>query len=215
MSVWAVVVAAGSGTRFGGFKQYELLGHRRVVDWAVAACRSVADGVVLAVPPNRPLRGEEGVDAVVAGGATRSSSVRAGLAAVPPEAEVVVVHDAARPLATAALFGAVVEAVREGADGATPALPIADTVKQVRDGEVVATLDRSQLVTVQTPQAFRADILRRAHLGEPDATDDAALVEAVGGRVVVVPGDPDNLKLTGPGDLASAERRVNARRPGP
>jgi 2-C-methyl-D-erythritol 4-phosphate cytidylyltransferase len=215
MSVWAVVVAAGSGSRFGGFKQYELLGHRRVVDWAVAASRSVAEGVVLAVPPNRPPRGEERVDAVVVGGATRSSSVRAGLTALPPEADVVVVHDAARPLAGPALFQAVVAAVRAGADGAVPGIPIADTVKRVRDGEVVATLDRAELVAVQTPQAFRAEILRRAHLGDPEATDDAALVEAVGGRVVVVPGDPENLKLTAPADLAGAEQRVNARRPGP
>ena len=215
MSVWAVVVAAGSGTRFGGFKQYELLGHRRVVDWAVAASRSVAAGVVLAVPPNRPPRGEEEVDAVVVGGATRSSSVRAGLAALPPEADVVVIHDAARPLATPALFEAVVAAVRAGADGAVPGIPISDTVKRVRDGQVVATLDRAELVVVQTPQAFRADVLRRAHLGEPEATDDAALVEAVGGRVVVVAGDADNLKLTAPEDLAGAEHRVNARRPGP
>ncbi|HWC12756.1 MAG TPA: 2-C-methyl-D-erythritol 4-phosphate cytidylyltransferase [Acidimicrobiales bacterium] len=215
MSVWAVVVAAGSGTRFGGFKQYELLGHRTVVDWAVAASRSVAAGVVLAVPPNRPPRGEEEVDAVVVGGATRSSSVRAGLAALPPEADVVVIHDAARPLATPALFEAVVAAVRAGADGAVPGIPISDTVKRVRDGQVVATLDRAELVVVQTPQAFRADILRRAHLGEPEATDDAALVEAAGGRVVVVAGDADNLKLTAPEDLAGAEHRVNARRPGP
>ena len=181
----------------------------------MAASRSVASGVVLAVPPNRPPRGEEKVDAVVLGGATRSSSVRAALAVLPAEADVVVVHDAARPLAGPALFEAVVAEVRAGADGAIPGIPIADTVKRVRDGQVVATLDRAELVAAQTPQAFRADVLRRAHRGEPEATDDAALVEAAGGRVVVVPGDPDNLKLTTPADLAGAEHRVNARRPGP
>lgn len=215
MSVWAVVVAAGSGSRFGGFKQYELLGKRRVVDWAVGACRPVVDAVVLAVPPNRPPRVEEKVDIVVAGGATRSSSVRAGLAALPADVEVVVIHDAARPLAARALFEAVIAAVRAGAEGAVPGLPITDTVKRVRDGEVVETLDRSELVCVQTPQAFRADVLRRAHRGDPEATDDAALVEAIGGRVVVVPGDPENIKLTARGDLAGAEQLVNARRPGP
>ncbi len=215
MSVWAVVVAAGSGSRFGGFKQYELLGKRRVVDWAVGACRPVVDAVVLAVPPNRPPRVEEKVDIVVAGGATRSSSVRAGLAALPADVEVVVIHDAARPLAARALFEAVIAAVRAGAEGAVPGLPITDTVKRVRDGEVVETLDRSELVCVQTPQAFRAEVLRRAHRGDPEATDDAALVEAIGGRVVVVAGDPENIKLTARGDLASAEQLVNARRPGP
>ncbi len=215
MSVWAVVVAAGSGTRFGGLKQYELLGRRRVVDWAVAACRSVADGVVLIVPPTRLPPVEEEIDAVVPGGASRSASVRAGLAALPTDAEVVVVHDAVRPLAGRVLFEAVVAAVRAGADGAVPGLPITDTVKRVRDDRVVETLDRSELVCVQTPQAFRADALRRAHAGDPEATDDAALVEAIGGRVVVVPGDPENIKLTAPGDLAGAEQRVNARRPGP
>ena len=208
MSVWAVVVAAGSGSRFGGFKQYELLGQRRVVDWAVAAARTVADGVVLAVPPGRLRGGEEAVDALVGGGATRSASVRAGLAAVPEHVEIVVVHDAVRPLASSALFSAVVAAVRDGADGAVPGIALTDTVKRVHQGTVVATLDRAELVAVQTPQAFRATALRRAHATGGDATDDAALVEAAGGRVVVVPGDPANLKLTALEDLAQAERRV-------
>jgi 2-C-methyl-D-erythritol 4-phosphate cytidylyltransferase len=215
MTVWAVVAAAGTGSRYGGLKQYELLGRRRVVDWAVTAARSVADGVVLVAPPGRLHLGEEAVEAVVPGAETRSASVRAGLAAVPADVEIVVVHDAVRPLASVALFEAVVAAVRAGADGAVPGVPLSDTVKQVRDGAVVATLDRGQLVAVQTPQAFRADVLRRAHLGEPEATDDAALVEAVDGRVVVVAGDPANLKLTGPDDLAQAEHRVNAALPNP
>ena len=124
------------------------------------------------------------------GGATRSESVRAGLAAVPPDAEVVVVHDAARPLATAALFDAVIDAVRAGADGAVPGLPVADTLKRVDDVRVIETVDRVGLVAVQTPQAFRAGVLRAAHAPAADATDDAALVEALGGTVVVVPGDP-------------------------
>ena len=117
-SVWAVVVAAGTGTRFGSPKQYELLGDRRVLDWAVAAARSVADGIVLVVAPDRAGESEPGVDAVVAGAATRSGSVRAGLAAVPGEVEIVVVHDAARPLASPLLFAAVVAAVENGAAGA-------------------------------------------------------------------------------------------------
>jgi 2-C-methyl-D-erythritol 4-phosphate cytidylyltransferase len=208
MSVWAVVVAAGSGRRFGGFKQYELLADRLVVDWAVAAARTVADGVVLVAPPERLRAGDEPVDALVGGGASRSASARAGLAAVPEAAEIVVVHDAARPLASPDLFATVVAAVRGGADGAVPGLPLTDTVKQVRDGTVVATLDRSALVAVQTPQAFRASLLRRAHAAGGEATDDAALVEAVGGRVVVVTGDRANVKLTSLEDLAHAEQRV-------
>ena len=107
--------------------------------------------------------------------------MRAGLAAVPADAEIVVVHDAARPLAGADLFQRTVAAVRAGADAAIPGVPVTDTVKQVEDGRVVATVDRSRLVAVQTPQAFRAAVLRRAHAGDPEATDDAALVEALGG----------------------------------
>lgn len=208
--VWAVVVAAGGGTRFGGRKQYETLGDRRVVDWAVDAARSVAAGVVVVVPEVTATTHEPGADVVVPGGATRSASVRAGLAAVPPGAEVVIVHDAARPLAPVALFEAVVAAVRAGADGAVPGVPVTDTVKRVHRGDVVATLDRSELVTVQTPQAFAAPALRAAHASGGDDTDDAALVEAAGGHVVVVPGDAVNAKLTTPNDLVLA-RAVVAR----
>jgi len=216
VSVWAVVAAAGSGSRFGGLKQFQDLGSRRVVDWAIAAARSVADGVVLTVPPGSPPRrstSDEEVDAVVEGGATRSASVRAGLAAVPAHVEIVVVHDAARPLASPALFQAVVAAVRAGADGAVPGVALADTVKRVHDGVVVATLDRAELVVVQTPQAFRAALLRRAHATDGDATDDAALVEAVGGRVAVVAGEAANAKLTSPADLEVAEARLSGARP--
>jgi 2-C-methyl-D-erythritol 4-phosphate cytidylyltransferase len=131
------------------------------------------------------------------------------LAAVPGDAEVVVVHDAARPLAPVGLFEEVVRAVRDGADGAVPGLALADTVKAVDDGIVVQTLDRSRLVAVQTPQAFRADMLRRAHEGDPEASDDAALVEAAGGRVVVVDGDPANAKITTNHDLLVARAIVD------
>src|SRR5438270_8658764 len=136
MCVWAVVVAAGTGVRFGRLKQYEQRGDRRVLDWALERARAVADGVVLVVPPDRAGESELGVDAVVAGAETRAGSVRAGLAAVPHEAEVVVVHDAARPLASVALFQQVVDAVRNGADGAVPGVKVADTVKVVDDGPV-------------------------------------------------------------------------------
>jgi len=140
----------------------------------------------------------------VAGGATRSDSVRAGLARVPADVEVVVVHDAARPLASDALFASVIEAVRAGADGAVPAIPVADTLKRVAGTRVHETVDRSAIVAVQTPQAFRADRLRAAHTRGDDATDDAALVEAAGGCVLVVTGERTNLKVTEPADLVLA-----------
>jgi 2-C-methyl-D-erythritol 4-phosphate cytidylyltransferase len=138
--------------------------------------------------------------------------VRAGLAAVPAGATVIVVHDAARPLADRDLFERVIAAVRAGADGAVPGLPVPDTIKRVGpSGDVIETLDRPALRAVQTPQAFAADVLRRAHAGGGEATDDAALVEAAGGRVVVVDGDPANLKVTGPDDLVRAEGLLDRR----
>lgn len=202
--VWAIVVAGGTGSRFGGPKQLERLGDRRVLDWSVAAAQQACAGVVVVLP--EALLAEW--PGAVAGGATRSASVRAGLAAVPDEAEVIVVHDAARPFASPALFAAVVAAVRDGADGAVPGLPVTDTVKVVDDdGWVQATPPRSHLRAVQTPQAFRAAALRAAHAAGGEGTDDAALVEATG-RVRVVPGEADNRKLTVPDDLAWARARV-------
>jgi len=195
--VWTVVVAAGSGTRFGGPKQFAMVGARRVLDWSLDTARAASDGVVVVLPPDRAA-----AEGGVAGGSTRSESVRRGLRHVPDDAEIICVHDAARPFASLHLFRAVVDAVRGGADAAVPALPVADTIKQVDgEGRVVATPDRASLVAVQTPQAFRADVLRRAHAGSPEGTDDAALVEASGGTVRTVPGERINRKLTEPDDL--------------
>ena len=204
-SVWAVVVAAGSGNRFGAPKQFEPLLGRRVLDWSVETARESCDGVVVVLPPDRLEPG------AVAGAATRSGSVRAGLAAVPDDAAVVVVHDGARPLATSALFVRVIGAVVDGADAAIPAVPVTDTVKRVADGRVIETLARRELVAVQTPQAFAAGQLRRVHASEVEATDDAALVEAAGGSVVVVEGERSNIKITDPHDLVVAEALLKAR----
>jgi 2-C-methyl-D-erythritol 4-phosphate cytidylyltransferase len=211
-TVWTVVVAAGAGARFGAAKQFEQLGDRRVVDWALETAQAASTGVVLVVPPDRAVTDEPLADVVVAGGATRSASVRAGLAAVPPEADVVLVHDAARPLAPVTLFEAVVAAVADGgADAAVPGIALSDTVKRVSpDGAVIETVDRTSLVAVQTPQAFRAATLRAVHEPEPEATDDAALIEAAGGRVVVVDGDTRALKVTTRDDLAFARALVGA-----
>lgn len=211
MRAWAIVVAGGSGARFGGAKQFNVLGGRRIVDWAVLAAAAACEGVILVLPEEQVGRVALDVqpDVVVAGGATRSASVRAGLAEVPAGVQVVVVHDAARPMAHPGLFAAVLQALVDGADGAVAAVPVADTLKRVGpDGAVVATVDRSGLWAVQTPQGFRLDVLRAAHAGEPEATDDAGLVEAAGGRVVVVPGDRRNLKVTDPADLALLEAFV-------
>jgi len=214
--VWAIVVAGGSGQRFGRLKQFVTLVDRPVAEWSVAACRPTADGVVLVVPRGSEDDGACGADRVVVGGETRAASVRCGLAAVPEAADVIIVHDAARPLATRALFEAVVAAVAgtgagPAAEAAICAVPVGDTIKRVHRDMVVATLDRSELVAVQTPQAFRSDLLRRAHASGDDATDDAALVEMLGAPVHVVPGDKGNLKITTPIDVETAERYLGGR----
>jgi 2-C-methyl-D-erythritol 4-phosphate cytidylyltransferase len=194
------VVAAGGGTRFGAAKQFVRLGGVSVVERAVALASEATDSVVVVLPSDAQWRAQDRVRAVT-GGETRSDSVRAGLAAVPDDTTIIVVHDAARPLATRALFALVIGAVQAGADGAIPVLPIVDTVKRV-DGSVdVETVPRDDLVVVQTPQAFRADVLRAAHAERALGTDDAALVEAAGGKVVAVAGDPRNVKITVAYDL--------------
>jgi 2-C-methyl-D-erythritol 4-phosphate cytidylyltransferase len=211
VSVWSIVLAAGSGARYDPvrLKQHERLGPWRVLDLALERSRSVAEGLVLVVRADLVDEPEPLANRVVAGGATRSASVRCGLAALPDECDVVVVHDAARPLAGAPLFHAVVDAVRAGADAAVPGVPVTDTIKQVDGARVVRTIEREALVSVQTPQAFVTDVLRQAHAVAGEATDDAALVEAIGGSVVIVPGDPGNLKITTPFDLAVAQLRLS------
>ncbi len=207
----AIVVAAGRGERFGAPKQFLVAGSARLVDHAVAAASAVCDEVVVVLPPGAVWDGVP-VAVAVPGGSSRSASVRAGLGAIRPDADIVVVHDAARPLAPVGLFAAVIDAVRAGADAAVPVVEVADTLKQIEGNRVVATVRRDDVFAVQTPQAFRADTLRRAHASGDDATDDAALVEAAGGDVVVVPGDPRNLKVTTAADLALADALLEAAR---
>ncbi|MGH9104774.1 MAG: IspD/TarI family cytidylyltransferase [Acidimicrobiales bacterium] len=204
-NAWAVVVAGGSGARFGGYKQFALLGGREVVDWSLEVASRACQGPVLVVPRDLVGRYRGRSPVVVAGGATRPESVRAGLLAVPAEAEVVVVHDAARPLASVRTWGSVIAAVLAGAEAAVPCVAVTDTIKQRQEDGSLLTLERGRLVASQTPQAFSAEALRAAHAAGGEATDDAALVEAIGGRVVEVPGDPANLKITSPADLVVAE----------
>lgn len=213
--VWGIVLAAGGGSRFGAPKQFLDLAGRPLVQWAVEAVAQECDGVVVALPsgagwrpPDLPLPVR-----VVAGGAQRHDSVRAALAGVPADAAVVVVADAAHPLAGAGLVRAVVEAVRAGADGAVPGLPLAEVLADVAaDGTRVGGLARvpdppaTTRVLVQTPQAFDARAFRAAHAGGRTAVEDSALVAAAGGRIVVVPGDPANLHVTTPGELDLVRR---------
>jgi 2-C-methyl-D-erythritol 4-phosphate cytidylyltransferase len=213
MAVVGIVPAAGSGERLGAVapKAFASCGGRPLLEWSIEVLESVCDRVVAAVPPGY----EEAPDRVT-GGASRSASVRAALAA-SPEADLAVVHDAARPLLTRELVERCVAAVEEeGWDAAIAAARVSDTVKEAAPGgRVLRTLDRAALWAVQTPQVFRAAVLRRA-LDVDDATlaaatDDAALVEAIGGSVRVVEAPPDNLKVTSAVDLELAEALLRAR----
>jgi 2-C-methyl-D-erythritol 4-phosphate cytidylyltransferase len=205
--VWTVVVAGGGGTRFGGPKQYVELAGRRAIDWSLATARTVSDGVVVVVPADDLDDAVPDADAVVAGGDTRSASVRNGLAAVPGDAGVVLVHDAARPAASPALFRAVVDAVRAGAEAVVPGVAVTDSLRHRSGGAV----DRDDMVAVQTPQGFDAAVLRSAHASGADASDDASLIEAAGGTVVVVLGETTNVKLTHPSDRVALEATLASR----
>jgi len=212
-AVWAIVVGAGSGTRFGRAKQFEMLGDERVIDRSVRTAAEVCSGVVVVLPADAVADWATPGTVAVAGGPTRAASVANGLAAVPPAATVICVHDAARPLASADLYTRVVEAVVAGADGAVPGLPVVDTIKVVDAGAVTGTPDRASLVAVQTPQAFRADALRAAHADpavadDATVTDDASMLERRGAVVVAVGGERDNRKITDPDDLAWARERA-------
>jgi 2-C-methyl-D-erythritol 4-phosphate cytidylyltransferase len=213
MSVWAVIAAAGSGDRLGADrpKAFARLGELPLLAESVSRLDASdwIEGIVVAAPPGweEPailLAEEVGagkVTACVTGGASRADSVRAAVAEVPPEAAVIVVHDAARPLVTEGVLERVLVALNEGWDGAVPGVPVADTVKRVENGAVVETLAREELYAIQTPQAFSADVLRDAISGSEEAGDCSALVEAKGYRVRVVEGDPRLLKITSPADL--------------
>ncbi len=204
--VWTIVLAAGSGSRFGAAKQFLELAGREVLGWSVSTAEKVSDGVVIVVPEADLQRVRESYPhSVVAGGATRVASAAAGVAAVPDTAQVILVHDAARPFASEDLFRAVVEAVVGGAKAVVPAVEVTDTIRTV-DG---AVLEREALRAIQTPQGFDAAVLRDAHralhlAGDVAVTDDASYVQANGVALSMVDGEVTNMKITNPNDLAVA-----------
>jgi 2-C-methyl-D-erythritol 4-phosphate cytidylyltransferase len=220
--VWAVLVAGGRGERLGADrpKAFAPLRGRPLLAESLERLDSSEwiEAVVVVAPegweePSILLAEELGaakVRAVVTGGATRTDSVRAGLQEVPGAAAVVLVHDAARPLLPQEVVERVLAALGDGWDGAVPALAVGDTLKRAEGDRVVETLDRTGIYAVQTPQAFVAATFSRALGGDREATDCAGLVEAAGGRVRLVEGDPRLLKVTTPSDLELAEALVEA-----
>jgi 2-C-methyl-D-erythritol 4-phosphate cytidylyltransferase len=206
MSVVGIVPAGGSGERLGADrpKAFVVCAGRPLIEWSLDVLRQVCDRVVVAAP-----HGYVELPDFVHGGESRSASVRHAVEAAP-EASVFVVHDAARPLVTRELVERCIDALEPGIDGAIAAVPMTDTVKEVApDGRVLRTLDRATLWAVQTPQVFRADILRlaleRDAAALAAATDDAWLVDDVGGVVTVVEAFPQNIKVTHESDLRIAE----------
>jgi 2-C-methyl-D-erythritol 4-phosphate cytidylyltransferase len=220
MSVAVIIVAAGSGARLGAQvpKAYVKICGRPILEWAVRGVVSqpFVTEVVVVVPPSQVEMTQAqpwaSTALVTAGGAERHESVRAGLAVLSDAAEFVLVHDAARPFVPAEVFSRVIAALRDGAQAVIPAVAVTDTMKRVRqagDATVVSeTIDRHELIAVQTPQGFLRKVIDEAHANLPAGTavtDDASLVERSGGEVQVVAGSADSLKITSSADLALAE----------
>jgi 2-C-methyl-D-erythritol 4-phosphate cytidylyltransferase len=204
--VWGVVLAAGTGSRFGGRKQFLMLGDRRLVDHAVSTTVSVSSGVVLVLPRGVEWEGPP-VTTLAIGDATRIGSARSGLRKVPSSAGIILIHDAAHPLASKTLFASLIDAMREpGVDAAIPVIPATDTIMRARHGRVVDAIPRDGLVSVQTPQAFKAEVLRAAHRHGGQASDDSVLVQEYGATIKVVEGDPRNIHVTTATELRLAER---------
>lgn len=204
VSVWGIVVAGGSGLRFGGPKHSMELQGKPLWSWGRDMLVEAGISHVVVVGP---------VPGGIPGGNRRRDSVAAGLAEIPEDVDYVIVHDAARPLATTTMVTSIIDTLlTRDVDGVAPAVPVRDTLKEVDDKDIVSgTLPRDHLVAVQTPQGFVARALREAHGAlEGSYTDDAGMVEENGGRVIVVPGDPRNLKVTFPEDLAVVRALVAA-----
>jgi 2-C-methyl-D-erythritol 4-phosphate cytidylyltransferase len=221
---WAIIAAAGEGSRFGGPKAFAAVGRIPLVAHSLMAVAGVKEinSALLVLPEAELASAKELLSTTsptipietVPGGSSRQASVRAGLERVPAEVERIVVHDAARPLATPAIFEAVLAALDDAA-GAIAAVPATDTMKESSDGRVVRTIARDGLWRAQTPQAFRASVLREAHERAAadgfEATDDAVLLERIGEAVALVQGDERNIKITTAEDLAVVEALLAAR----
>jgi 2-C-methyl-D-erythritol 4-phosphate cytidylyltransferase / 2-C-methyl-D-erythritol 2,4-cyclodiphosphate synthase len=216
----AIILAAGTGNRIGlgEPKAFLSLGDSPILVWAARsalACPRI--GALIVTAPSGfedaargSLASLDGAITVIEGGATRQASVRAALAVVSPDVPLIVVHDAARPFVSPDSFARVLAAVDDEAAGALPIVPVTDTVKRIEDGWVVETVARDRLGLAQTPQAFRADVLRESHaaVSSQDLTDDAAVLERAGHPVRAIAGDPDNVKITTMLDLIAARERV-------
>ena len=203
-SVWGVVYAAGSGQRFGGYKQFERIGESRLVDRCLAALAPVCDHLVVVLPASVDWTGQT-VDAVVAGGATNPDSVRAGLAAVPADAAVIVLHSPSHPLASPMLARRVVEHLATGVDGACPVAPVHDALRRLdAGGDIVETVSKANIVSVQMPLAFRAHVLRDALALDTSDSDAQTIVERCGARIGTIDGESTNIHVTTPTELEMA-----------
>lgn len=201
--VTTIVFAAGSGERFGSPKQFAELDGERLVDRVVRNAKVSSDHLIVVLPANHRWTGQP-VTATVAGGATHASSVRAGLAVVPPITDIVVLATASHPLASSGLFASVIDAVTDGADAATPQGHLADAIKTYDGNQIVSTVDKTNLAAAQSPSAFRFSSLIAALDREREAPEELQLVEEIGGRVVFVPGEQTNIHITSPVELEMA-----------
>jgi 2-C-methyl-D-erythritol 4-phosphate cytidylyltransferase len=210
MRACCILLAGGSGARFGAPKQFEVVAGRRLVDRAADVASEACDDVVVVLPAGAGWSGPP-VTALVEGGTSRAASVRSGLRAVPEGTDVIVVHDAAHPLASADLHRAVIEAVRAGAAAASPFLPVAESLVR-RDGDVaVAAVPKDGVGLSQTPHAFRAEVLRSLHAEGPETSDEVTLLLTRGEGVALVPGDPMNIHVTTKAELAMAAALLGER----
>lgn len=201
MSIWSIIVAAGTGTRFGALKQFSEFAGMSVLEHSIKPFIGLVEGIIVVTDPNNNDLSIPSIDKVVTGGMTRSDSVKNGLIEVPPDCEHVLVHDSARPMLTSDLVSRVIDELQAGALAVTPVMDLVDSIRSIK-GDV---LDRSNYCTVQTPQGFRADVLSAAHEQGLSGTDDAGMVSALGIDVTCIPGEPYNFKVTYPNDLLVCE----------
>lgn len=210
MTLWGLVLAGGEGRRFGTPKQFELLRGRTLLEHAISLVRPHCEGVLVVLPPGSSPAACS-ADLTVAGGATRSGSVRNGLAGLPADADRVLIHDAAHPLASLRLFSDVIAALTPSVCGALPVIALANTMAWVEAGLITRVQSKEGVHTMQMPMAFWVDALAEAHARDSGATDDASLMVSLGHPVAAVEGDPGNLHITTIADLRLAEAVLDAR----